>query len=145
MFWARNIYQSEFSYIKPIMATWLHQNTHNWLIWWFTDLKMIPMRPLDFGVNIWGSLGDILGENVEIKGENGQFLPKNQVFKQILITLSVFFSKFSLRNPQILNYPFKWACSRSCKRSKTLFKSLLFWLAGELSWLAVKVLFPCQK
>ena len=42
---------------------------------------MIPMRPPDLGVNIWGSLGDILGENVEIKGENGQFLPKNQVFK----------------------------------------------------------------
>ena len=27
--------------------------------------------------------------------------------------------------------------SRSCKRSGTLFKSLLFWLAGEVSWLAV--------
>ena len=35
--------------------------------------------------------------------------------------------------------------SRSCKRSRTLFKSLLFWLAGELSWLAVEVLTPCQK
>ena len=34
---------------------------------------------------------------------------------------------------------------RSCKRSKTLFKSLLFWLAGEVSWLAVEVLSPCQK
>ena len=33
-----------------------------------------------------------------------------------------------------------WGCigePRSCKRSKTLFKSLLFWLAGEVSWLAV--------
>ena len=28
--------------------------------------------------------------------------------------------------------------ARSCKRSETLFKSLLFWLAGELSWLAVE-------
>ena len=37
---------------------------------------MIPMRSLDLGVNIWGSLGDILGENVEIKGEHGQFLQK---------------------------------------------------------------------
>ena len=35
--------------------------------------------------------------------------------------------------------------TRSCKRSKTLFKSLLFWLAGEVSWLAAKVLSPCQK
>ena len=34
---------------------------------------------------------------------------------------------------------------RSCKRSKTLFKSLLFWLAGEVSWLAVEVLSPCRK
>ena len=34
---------------------------------------------------------------------------------------------------------------RSCKRSETLFKSLLFWLAGEVSWLAVEVLSPCQK
>ena len=34
---------------------------------------------------------------------------------------------------------------RSCKRSGTLFKSLLFWLAGEVSWLAVEVLSPCQK
>ena len=32
---------------------------------------------------------------------------------------------------------------RSCKRSETLFKSLLFWLAGEVSWLAVEVLSPC--
>ena len=32
---------------------------------------------------------------------------------------------------------------RSCKRSGTLFKSLLFWLAVEVSWLAVKVLSPC--
>jgi len=31
---------------------------------------------------------------------------------------------------------------RSCKRSETLFKSLLFWLAGEVSWLAVEVLSP---
>ena len=30
--------------------------------------------------------------------------------------------------------------ARSCKRSKTLFKSLLLWLAGEVSWLAVEVL-----
>ena len=29
--------------------------------------------------------------------------------------------------------------SRSCKRSETLFKSLLFWLAREVSWLAVEV------
>jgi len=35
--------------------------------------------------------------------------------------------------------------SRSCKRSGTLFKSLLFWLAGVVSWLAVEVLSPCQK
>ena len=28
---------------------------------------------------------------------------------------------------------------RSCKRRGTLFKSLLFWLAGEVSWLAVEV------
>ena len=26
-----------------------------------------------------------------------------------------------------------------------LFKSLLFWLAGEVSWLAIEVLSPCQK
>ena len=32
---------------------------------------------------------------------------------------------------------------RSCKRSETLFKSLLFWLAREVSWLAVEVLSPC--
>jgi len=38
-----------------------------------------------------------------------------------------------------------WCHARFCKRSETSFKSLLFWLAGELSWLAVKVLFPCQK
>ena len=36
-------------------------------------------------------------------------------------------------------------CPRSCKRSETLFKSLLFWLAGEVSWLAVEVLSPCRK
>ena len=35
--------------------------------------------------------------------------------------------------------------SRSCKRNKTLFRSLLFWLAGEVSWLAVEVLSQCQK
>ena len=35
--------------------------------------------------------------------------------------------------------------ARSCKRSGTLFKSLLFWLAGEVSWLAVEVLSPCWK
>ena len=35
--------------------------------------------------------------------------------------------------------------SRSCKRSETLFKSLLFWLAGEVNWPAVEVLSPCQK
>ena len=34
---------------------------------------------------------------------------------------------------------------RSCKRRETLFKSLLFWLAGEMSWLAVEVRSPCQK
>ena len=32
--------------------------------------------------------------------------------------------------------------TRSCKRSRTLFKSLPFWLAGEASWLAVEVLSP---
>ena len=35
--------------------------------------------------------------------------------------------------------------ARSCKRSETLFKSLLFWLAGDVSWLAVEVLSPCLK
>ena len=35
--------------------------------------------------------------------------------------------------------------SRFCKRSGTFFKSLLFWLAGEVNWLAVEVLSPCQK
>ena len=35
--------------------------------------------------------------------------------------------------------------TRSCKRSGTLFKSLLLWLAGEVSWLAEEVLSPCQK
>jgi len=35
--------------------------------------------------------------------------------------------------------------ARSCKRSETLFKSLHFWLAGEVSCLAVEVLSPCQK
>ena len=35
--------------------------------------------------------------------------------------------------------------SRFYKRSETLFKSLLFWLAEEVSWLAVEVLSPCQK
>ena len=30
--------------------------------------------------------------------------------------------------------------ARSCKRSGTLFKSLLFWLAREVSWLALEVL-----
>ena len=34
---------------------------------------------------------------------------------------------------------------RFCKRSDTLFKSLLFLLAGEVSWLAVEALSPCQK
>ena len=34
---------------------------------------------------------------------------------------------------------------RSCKWSKTLLKSLLFLLAGEVSWLAVEVLSQCQK
>ena len=34
---------------------------------------------------------------------------------------------------------------RSCKRSGTLFISLLFWLAGEVSWLAVEVLAPFRK
>ena len=34
---------------------------------------------------------------------------------------------------------------RSFKRSGTLFKSLLFWLAGEVSWLALEVLSPCRK
>ena len=33
--------------------------------------------------------------------------------------------------------------ARSCKRSRTLFKSLLFWLVGEVSWLAEEVLSPC--
>ena len=35
--------------------------------------------------------------------------------------------------------------SRSCKRNETLFKSLLFWLVCEVSWLAVEVLSPCRK
>ena len=35
--------------------------------------------------------------------------------------------------------------TRSCKRSETLFKSLLFWLAGEVSLLAVEVLSPYRK
>ena len=35
--------------------------------------------------------------------------------------------------------------SRSCKRSETLFKSLLFWLAGEVSCLAKEALSPCRK
>ena len=35
--------------------------------------------------------------------------------------------------------------TRSCKRSETLFKSLLFWQAGEVNWLAVEVLSPCRK
>ena len=35
--------------------------------------------------------------------------------------------------------------TRSCKRSGTVFKSLLCWLAGEVSWLAVEVLSSCQK
>ena len=38
-----------------------------------------------------------------------------------------------------------WFPARSLKRSETLFKSLLFWLPGEVSWLAVEVLSPCQK
>ena len=35
--------------------------------------------------------------------------------------------------------------TRSCKRSETLIKSLLFWLAREVSWLAVEVLSPYRK
>ena len=35
--------------------------------------------------------------------------------------------------------------ARSCKRSETLYKSLLFWLAGEVSWLALEVLSSCRK
>ena len=35
--------------------------------------------------------------------------------------------------------------SRSWRRSGTSFKSLLFWLAGEVSWLAVEVLSPCRN
>ena len=35
--------------------------------------------------------------------------------------------------------------TRSYKRSETLFKSLLFWLAREVSWLAVEILSRCQK
>ena len=35
--------------------------------------------------------------------------------------------------------------SRFYKRSETLFKSLLFWLAGEVSWLAVGVLCLSRK
>ena len=34
---------------------------------------------------------------------------------------------------------------RSCKRSKTWFKSLFFWFDGEVSWLAVEVLSQCLK
>ena len=43
------------------------------------------------------------------------------------------------------NCSMKSTKSRSCKRSGTMFKSLLFWLAGEVSWLAVEVLSPYQK
>ena len=31
---------------------------------------------------------------------------------------------------------------RTCKRSENLFKSLLFWLAGKVSWLPVEVVSP---
>ena len=36
-------------------------------------------------------------------------------------------------------------CARSCKRSGTLVKSLLFWLAGKVSWPAEEVFSPCRK
>ena len=42
------------------------------------------------------------------------------------------------------DYNDEWQ-ARSCKRSRTLYKSLHFWLAGEFSWLAIEVLTPCQK
>ena len=35
--------------------------------------------------------------------------------------------------------------SMSVKRSKTFFRSLLFCLTGEVSWLAVEVLSPCKN
>ena len=45
----------ELDHFIPLLAYWLHQNSDNWLIWWFIDLQMIPMRPLDWAIQYFGA------------------------------------------------------------------------------------------
>jgi len=70
--------------------------------------------------------------------------------KEVLLFFFYLFALFCQLAPKFWKYFSILTCitlsrPRSCKRSKTLFKSLLFWLAGEVSWLAVEVISPCKK
>ena len=68
------------------------------------------------------------------------FIQKPNAFKPLLvdIILCVEFLQLLIIANWMSLLTIKGAASWSCKRSETLFKSLLFWLAGEVSWLAVQ-------
>ena len=75
---------------------------------------------------------------------NSLFIEKSSPYQQ-LYNLHFYFCTYH-QSIIVLCVYFWWRSKvRSCKRSKTLFKSLLFWLAGEVSWLDVELLSPCRK
>ena len=61
---------AELGHFLPILANWLHQNTHNWLIRWFIDLQMIQMWPLGWAIQCLGVLGGKLGKKYGSSSQN---------------------------------------------------------------------------
>ena len=67
-------------------------------------------------------------------------------FLSIWLHLEYDFVKFYLSLYSLsLSFRERESWPRSCKSRETLFISRLFWLAGEVSWLAEEVLSPCQN
>ena len=90
----------ELDHFIPLLAYWLHQNSYNWLIWWFIDLQMIPMSHLIGQFNILGPQGVHFWRKCWNKVGEWSILLKNQVFRQILSTWSMFFSYFPPVTPK---------------------------------------------
>ena len=90
-------------------------------------------RTLDFSLETWCLAVNYLD----------RFLCHQQIGKDCLQLVGLTAVWIAAKQGQMSMYKFR--LERSCKRSETFFTSLLFLLAGEVSWLPVEVLSPCQK
>ena len=91
----------ELDHFIPLLAYWLHQNSYNWLIWWFIDLQMIPMSHLIGQFNILGPQGVHFWRKCWNKVGNDQFCWKIRFFSRFWVLDPCFSPIFLLWPPNI--------------------------------------------